>query len=71
MVNLNNDSKNILTRLKGLGISEFDTCISCFEKEAIKHPILECSCIQEVWGHLGAKYMTKRNTKSIPVKKEI
>ena len=55
----------------GLGISEFNTCISCFKKEAIKHPILECSCIQEVWGHLGAKYMTKRNTKSIPVKNKI
>jgi len=55
----------------GLGISEFDTCISCFKKEAIKHPILECSCIQEVWGHLGAKYMTKRTTRIIPVKKEI
>jgi hypothetical protein len=71
MVNLNNVSKNIFIRLKGFGISEFDTCISCFEKKAIKHPILECSCIQEVWGHLGAKYMTKRNTKSIPVKNKI
>jgi len=41
---------------------EFDTCIRCFEKETIKHLLLECPYTQEIWTTLGIDYS---NTKSV------
>jgi hypothetical protein len=44
------------TRLKEFKLTEFDTCIRCFEKETIKHLLLECPYTQEVWRTLGVDY---------------
>jgi hypothetical protein len=49
------------TRLKEFKLSEIDTCIRCFEKETIKHLLLECPYTQEVWRTLGVDYMQVRN----------
>jgi hypothetical protein len=40
-------------RLKEFKLSDIDTCIRCFEKETIKHLLMECPYTQEVWRSLG------------------
>jgi hypothetical protein len=44
------------TRLKKYKLSEHDTCIRCFEKETIKHLLIECPYTQEIWSTLGVDY---------------
>ena len=44
------------TRLKKYKLSEYDTCIRCFEKETIKHLLIECPYTQEIWSTLGVDY---------------
>jgi zinc-binding in reverse transcriptase len=44
------------TRLKKFKLSEIDTCIRCFEKETIKHLLLECPFTQEIWRALGIDF---------------
>ena len=49
------------TRLKEFKLTEFDTCIRCFEKETFKHLLLECPYTQEVWRTLGVDYTHTKN----------
>ena len=48
------------TRLKEFKLTEY-TCIRCFEKETIKHLLLECPYTQEVWRTLGVDYTHTKN----------
>jgi hypothetical protein len=43
-------------RLKEFKLSDIDTCIRCFEKETIKHLLMECPYTQEVWRSLGINH---------------
>jgi len=58
------------TRLKKFKLTEFDTCIRCFEKETIKHLLLECPYTQEVWGTLGVDYSHAKNVIGIRESRE-
>jgi hypothetical protein len=58
------------TRLKEFKLLEFDTCIRCFEKETIKHLLLECPYTQEVWAALGVDYSNTKNVISIGESRE-
>jgi hypothetical protein len=49
---------------------EFDTCIRCFEKETIKHLLLECPYTQEVWATLGIDYSNTKNVIGIEESRE-
>jgi hypothetical protein len=49
------------TRLKEFKLSEIDTCIRCFEKETIKHLLLECPYTQKIWKALGVDYTHAKN----------
>jgi hypothetical protein len=58
------------TRLKEFKLIEFDTCIRCFEKETIKHLLLECPYTQEVWATLGIDYSNTKNVIGIEESRE-
>ena len=49
------------TRLKKFKLYEIDTCIRCFEKETIKHLLLECPYTQEMWRALGVDFSQTKN----------
>jgi hypothetical protein len=40
-------------RLKKFKMTDIDTCIRCFEKETIKHLLVECPYTKEIWNQLG------------------
>jgi len=58
------------TRLKKFKLSEIDTCIRCFEKETIKHLLLECPCTQEIWRALGVDFTQANNAISTQISRE-
>jgi hypothetical protein len=58
------------TRLKEFKLSEIDTCIRCFEKETIKHLLLQCPYTQEIWRTLGVNYNQTNNVIGIGMSRD-
>jgi zinc-binding in reverse transcriptase len=48
-------------RLKKFKMSEIDTCIRYFEKETIKHLLVECPYTKEIWNLLGINSNDTKN----------
>ena len=58
------------TRLKKFKLSKIDTCIRCFEKETIKHLLLESPYTQEIWKTLGVDCTQANNMIGIRMTRE-
>ena len=58
------------TRLKKYKLSDHDTCIRCFEKETIKHLLMECPYTQEIWSTLGVDYTQTNKVIGVGMTKE-
>jgi hypothetical protein len=58
------------TRIKKYKLSDHDTCIRCFEKETIKHLLMECPYTQEIWSTLGVDYTQTNKVIGVGMTKE-
>ncbi len=47
--------------LKSFKMSDIDKCIRCFEKETIKHLLVECPYTKEIWNLLGLNSNDTKN----------
>jgi len=57
-------------RLKEFKLSDIDTCIRCFEKETIKHLLMECPYTQEIWSTLGVDHAQIKDVAGTRMTKE-
>jgi hypothetical protein len=57
-------------RLKKFKMSEIDICIRCFEKETIKHLLVECPFTIEIWRLLGINSNDTKNVIGTHLTKE-